>query len=91
MSDALNSQREWLENFARVKARIATAEQAANRLGQTQLLAVSKTRPAEAVVCLAEAGQVHFGENYVQEGVEKIQTLQNVWPALQWHMIGPIQ
>jgi pyridoxal phosphate enzyme (YggS family) len=80
-----------IAQYQAVKSRIQSAELKAHREGQTHLLAVSKTRPAQAVACLAQAGQVHFGENYVQEGVEKIQALQADWPHLQWHMIGPIQ
>jgi pyridoxal phosphate enzyme (YggS family) len=55
-----------------------------------KLLAVSKTFPAQAVVDAAAAGQREFGENYIQEGADKIQALRNV-PGLIWHMIGPIQ
>ena len=53
------------------------------------LLAVSKTQGPEAVVCAANAGQVAFGENYVQEAVEKITALRHL--PLQWHCIGPVQ
>lgn len=56
-------------------------------------MAVSKTFPAEAVREAALAGQVAFGENYIQEAVEKIAAVQAMAdvPALQWHCIGPIQ
>jgi len=54
-----------------------------------QLLAVSKTFGADAVRQAHAAGQVAFGENYIQEGVDKIQTLRGL--PLQWHCIGPIQ
>lgn len=53
------------------------------------LLAVSKTRPAEAVVALAAQGQRAFGENYVQEGLAKIQALRSL--ALEWHLVGHLQ
>ncbi len=56
-----------------------------------QLLAVSKTFPAEAVVAVARAGHRHFGENYIQEGVDKIIALKDSQPGLVWHCIGPIQ
>ena len=70
--------------------RIQAACQAAQRDPETvALLAVSKTRDAEAVEALATLGQRAFGENYVSEGVGKIQALAN--PALIWHFIGPIQ
>lgn len=61
------------------------------------LLAVSKTFGPEAVIEAVQAGQRAFGENYVQEGVEKVAALarwaaeQPVPPALQWHCIGPLQ
>ena len=54
-----------------------------------QLLAVSKRFPSESVKDAYDCGLTHFGENYVQEGVEKIQQLQHL--PLTWHFIGPIQ
>ncbi len=54
-----------------------------------KLLAVSKKHPAEKIHQLFELGQRSFGENYVQEGVEKVQTLNTL--AIDWHFIGPIQ
>jgi len=51
------------------------------------LLAVSKGQPAERVREAAAAGQKAFGENYVQEALEKMTTL----PGLEWHLIGPLQ
>lgn len=54
-----------------------------------QLLAVSKTWGAAAVQEAFEAGQASFGENYVQEAVDKIQALRHL--PLQWHLIGPLQ
>ncbi|MBP6006101.1 MAG: YggS family pyridoxal phosphate-dependent enzyme [Rhodoferax sp.] len=54
-----------------------------------QLLAVSKTHGSDAVEAAYRAGQTAFGENYVQEAVEKITTLRHL--PLQWHCIGPIQ
>lgn len=60
---------------------------------QVTLLAVSKTFGPEAVVQAVAAGQRDFGENYVQEGVEKILALRTQAPAerLCWHCIGPLQ
>lgn len=57
------------------------------------LLAVSKTFPAQAVREAALAGQRAFGENYIQEAVDKITMVRAMGdvPALQWHCIGPIQ
>jgi pyridoxal phosphate enzyme (YggS family) len=54
------------------------------------LLAVSKTKPAAEVRQAAAAGQVAFGENYLQEALEKIEALADL-PDLEWHFIGPIQ
>ncbi|NVK58415.1 MAG: YggS family pyridoxal phosphate-dependent enzyme [Alteromonadaceae bacterium] len=55
-----------------------------------QLLAVSKTKPVSDIQLAYEAGQRLFGENYIQEGVSKIQSLNSL-TDIEWHMIGPIQ
>ena len=55
-----------------------------------KLLAVSKTKPVSDIVLAYEQGQRLFGENYVQEGVEKIQALQEL-DDIEWHFIGPLQ
>ena len=55
-----------------------------------QLLAVSKTKPVSDIVLAYENGQRHFGENYVQESVDKIQALKHLNDIL-WHFIGPLQ
>jgi hypothetical protein len=79
------------ENLSTVQTRIRTACAQAGRDPQTvQLLAVSKTFGAEAVRAAHAAGQLAFGENYIQEAVAKIQALADV-PGLQWHCIGPMQ
>ena len=57
------------------------------RLGAVTLLAVSKGHGVDAVRQAAAAGQRAFGENYVQEAVEKM----DAFPALEWHLIGPLQ
>ncbi|MBN2646397.1 MAG: YggS family pyridoxal phosphate-dependent enzyme [Thiotrichales bacterium] len=76
------------ENFQRVRQRIADACQAAQRPSESvHLLAVSKTKPIEDVLCLARCGQGAFGENYLQEALQKIAQA----PELEWHFIGPIQ
>lgn len=73
-----------------VHERIALACAQAGRAPQSvQLLAVSKTFGADAVVQAHAAGQTAFGENYIQEGVDKIRLLAHL--PLQWHCIGPIQ
>ena len=73
-----------------VQARIMFAAQKAERIANTvSLLAVSKKQSVESVRALAQLGQRAFGESYVQEGVAKIQALQDL--ALEWHFIGLIQ
>lgn len=71
-----------------VNARIQNAcTQAGRNPEEITLLAVSKTKPIEMIETYATLGLRHFGENYVQEGVDK----QQQHPELCWHMIGPIQ
>lgn len=73
-----------------VHARIAAACLAAGRsTDSVQLLAVSKTFGPEAVRTAHAAGQMAFGENYIQEAVDKMALLDDL--PLQWHCIGPIQ
>ena len=73
-----------------VHARIAAACHAAGRdPASVQLLAVSKTFGPEAVRAAYTAGQRAFGENYIQEAVDKMAALADL--PLQWHCIGPIQ
>jgi PLP dependent protein len=77
-------------NLQSVRRRIAAACTAAHRdVGEVQLLAVSKTFGPEAVREAWAAGQRAFGENYIQEGVEKIALLADL--SIEWHCIGPIQ
>jgi PLP dependent protein len=79
---------------AAVVSKIHDAELACKRpRGSVQLLAVSKTFPADDVLTVADSGQIAFGENYVQEAVEKIAVCSARRPdlALEWHFIGPIQ
>jgi len=78
------------ENISTVRAQIAKAAQDFDRpLDSVHLLAVSKTQSPEKLEQAYAAGQREFGENYVQEAVEKITTLK--MPDLVWHFIGPIQ
>lgn len=82
------------ENLQVVQHRIATSAQAAGRdPSSIALLAVSKTFDAQAVLTAAQAGQRAFGENYVQEAIDKISATRELNPDLQleWHFIGPIQ
>jgi pyridoxal phosphate enzyme (YggS family) len=78
------------QRLQQVQTRIQSACQAAGRdPASVRLLAVSKTFDASAVRQAHAAGQSAFGENYIQEGVDKILALQDL--GLEWHCIGPIQ
>lgn len=80
------------QHFATVRQRIEQAAKIAGRDPKSvALLAVSKTFPAADVARVAALGQTAFGENYVQEAVDKITALRPQWPTLQWHFIGPLQ
>ncbi|OGA18168.1 MAG: YggS family pyridoxal phosphate enzyme [Betaproteobacteria bacterium RIFCSPLOWO2_02_FULL_66_14] len=77
-------------NLQAVSARIARAAQAAGRDPHTvRVLAVSKMHPAAHVDEAYHAGQIAFGENYVQEALGKMQALARL--PLEWHLIGPLQ
>ncbi|WP_018983267.1 YggS family pyridoxal phosphate-dependent enzyme [Salinimonas chungwhensis] len=79
------------ERLKVARERIDQATARAHRPSKSvQLLAVSKTKPVSDIRQAYEAGQRLFGENYVQEGVEKVQALASL-SDIQWHMIGPIQ
>jgi PLP dependent protein len=78
------------DNLQQVHERIARACADADRdAREVTLLAVSKTFGPEAVREAFDSGQTAFGENYIQEAVEKIALLRPL--GLQWHCIGPIQ
>ncbi|HEU4852273.1 MAG TPA: YggS family pyridoxal phosphate-dependent enzyme [Telluria sp.] len=77
-------------NLQAVDSAISAAAAAAQRSrADVQLLAVSKTFGADAVMEAVRAGQKAFGENYVQEALDKIAALQG--QGIEWHFIGPIQ
>ncbi len=76
--------------LAQIRQRISDAEQRFNRdPNSVQLLAVSKTKPVDAIQEAIDAGQVFFAENYLQEAIEKIEHFNNA--QLIWHFIGAIQ
>ncbi|WP_306331725.1 YggS family pyridoxal phosphate-dependent enzyme [Vibrio injensis] len=82
------------QNIEQITSQIKSAQQKCGRSpGSVQLLAVSKTKPVEAILEAALAGQRAFGENYVQEGVNKIRYFAEHHPQLdlEWHFIGPLQ
>ncbi len=80
-------------NLAQVRDKISAAATRCGRASEeVTLLAVSKTKPASAIAEAIDAGQRMFGENYVQEGVEKIRYFREKGTAdLEWHFIGPLQ
>lgn len=79
-------------NLARIRERIAAAALAAGRRAEDiTLVAVSKTKPIEAVRAALHAGQTIFGENRVQEAEEKFPRLRQEFPGLQLHLIGGLQ
>ncbi|MBW5415596.1 YggS family pyridoxal phosphate-dependent enzyme [Pseudomonas sp. MAG002Y] len=78
------------ENIATVRTRIQAAAQACGRDPETVgLLAVSKTKPASDLREAYNCGLQHFGENYLQEAIQKQEMLKDL--PLIWHFIGPIQ
>ncbi|SNT14102.1 hypothetical protein SAMN06265795_11512 [Noviherbaspirillum humi] len=84
------------QNLQAVRRRIAAAAEAVSREPHSvALLAVSKTFGPEAVAEAAAAGQLAFGENYLQEALDKMDAVTSLLPAsrpkLEWHFIGPIQ
>ncbi|CAI1053085.1 YggS family pyridoxal phosphate-dependent enzyme [Serratia quinivorans] len=82
------------QNLQDVRNRIAAAAQGCDRAPEeVTLLAVSKTKPVAAIATAIAAGQRAFGENYVQEGVDKVQhfAAQPEGATLDWHFIGPLQ
>ena len=83
MSDLTNNYTRLLE---RIRAACASSQRDPKSI---TLLAVSKTKPVEVVTEAIDLGLREFGENYLQDAIEKVQQLQQ--HALQWHFIGRIQ
>lgn len=81
------------DNLHEIRQQITTiAKQCDRDPNQIQLIAVSKTKPVTAIEQAIECGQYQFGENYVQEGVDKIHYFQEQQKTdLEWHFIGPLQ
>lgn len=80
------------EALARVRDRIGEAAVRAGRKPEdVRLVAVSKTKPAEAVEAALRAGQMVFGENRVQEAAAKFPGLRGAWPGMELHVIGGLQ
>jgi pyridoxal phosphate enzyme (YggS family) len=84
-----------IENYQRVMADIAAEAARCQRSPESvQLLAVSKTHPIASIRQAYQAGARDFGENYLQEALEKIRQLAEIDPPMQdvrWHFIGPVQ
>ena len=79
-----------LQRLEQVRTRIRRAAEAAGRqAGNVRLVAVSKGQPAGAVQAAVDAGQRDFGENYLQEALEKIDAIAD--EKAVWHFIGPVQ
>jgi len=79
-------------NLTAVESRIRLACEGAGRpVDGVTLLAVSKTFPADAVREAFDAGCRQFGENYVQEALDKIAALADLRSRITWHLIGPLQ
>lgn len=80
------------QNLQQLRQTISAIEQnVSHKSTSVKLLAVSKTKPVSAILEAYQSGQIEFGENYVQEGIEKIQYFQEQNIALQWHFIGALQ
>ena len=80
------------DRLALAQQRITQAAQNSSRNpSEIKLLAVSKTKPVTDIQAAFAAGQNCFGENYVQEGVSKIEALGESCPGIEWHFIGPLQ
>ena len=78
------------QRLDKIHARIRQSEHDFGRSPKSvHLLAVSKTRPTEDIRAAYACGQHDFGENYLQEALDKINTLHDL--AIHWHFIGPIQ
>ena len=78
-----------ITRFHAILSEIDNARQQSDTQQAVTLLAVSKTKPWQDILTLYEAGQRHFGENYVQELVDK--ATQGALHDIQWHFIGAIQ
>jgi pyridoxal phosphate enzyme (YggS family) len=80
------------QNLQEILGRINHAVTKARRdSGSVKLLAVSKTQPTQSIRDAISAGQKDFGENYLQEAIEKISDLQEFRSDITWHLIGPLQ
>lgn len=86
----MTERNEIAENIANVRRKISEASREAGRAEEPRLVAVSKTKPGSAIREAFAAGQRDFGENYVQELVEKAKELEDL-TEIRWHFIGHVQ
>jgi pyridoxal phosphate enzyme (YggS family) len=78
------------QSLEKIRNRVTVLERRYGRApGEVRVLAVSKTKPPDAVLAAAEVGQREFGENHVQDALTKLDALAHL--DLVWHFIGPIQ
>jgi pyridoxal phosphate enzyme (YggS family) len=78
------------DHLADIRARVELALKRSKRSGESvTIVGISKRQPASAVIAAVSAGLTHFGENYLQEGLHKIEAVAD--PALNWHFIGTVQ
>ncbi|MGV6808000.1 MAG: YggS family pyridoxal phosphate-dependent enzyme [bacterium] len=79
------------DNYAQVMRRITLSRHSSKNFDrQLTLLAVSKGQPVQALRVAYDSGARHFGENYLQEALSKIESLTDL-PDIRWHFVGPIQ
>ncbi|MAO69146.1 MULTISPECIES: YggS family pyridoxal phosphate-dependent enzyme [Idiomarina] len=79
-------------NLAEIRQQLQILAEESPHGQSVRLLAVSKKHSLQAIQAAIQAGQMHFGENYVQEAVDKITQLKEQVPEpVQWHFIGPVQ
>ena len=79
------------ENLSKIKSEIDSISKQCGREGKVKLVAVSKFHLASSVLEAAEAGQILFGENRVQEASEKFDEVAKKFPAARLHIIGHLQ
>ena len=92
MTHSTETDQNTQQRLADVRALVDRAAQSAGRDPRdVTLIAVSKTQPAEAIIEAIEAGQIDFGENRVQEAIEKWPVLKEHYPQVRLHLLGNLQ
>jgi pyridoxal phosphate enzyme (YggS family) len=80
---------EITDHLADIRGRVARALERAGRHDDVMIVAVSKQQSVEHIAAACHAGQIHFGESYVQEALPKMDALRDL--PIVWHYIGPVQ